>query len=121
MIPGGNYADQTGAANPGFPSGTFTSTNGSPYYTSQGYIGYFFNCTLAGTYALVVTMAGTGTPNTAVEIGNNAGSSIQISSFTLASGANSVGFVTIPKGPGYILLGAGSAQSTLTITQLQFN
>lgn len=122
IISGGNYADKTAASLPGFPAGIFSNTNGSPYYTLQGYIGYFFNCLVPGTYEVVLTMSGTGAPTTNVEIGSApSGYSIPITGKALAVGANSLGQVTLPAGPGYILFGAGGAQSTLLIDQIQFN
>lgn len=121
IILGGSYADKTGAANPGFPSGTFSNTNGSPYHTLQGYVGWFFNCTVGGTYTLAITVGGAGTPGTNVEIGGLTGF-VKQTGFTLAQGVNSnVCTVVIPAGPGYILLGNGTPQSTATISQLQFN
>jgi hypothetical protein len=119
-IPGGNYADKVGAANPGFPGGIFSTSLGSPYYNLQGYIGYFFNSPAVQTLTLTVTMAGTGTPNTDVEIGSLAGFTKPYTSVALAAGANVIGSVTIQKGPGYILFGNGTPQTTLTISQLSF-
>lgn len=121
IILGGNYADKSGAANPGFPSGTFSNTQGSPYHVLQGYVGWYFNCTVAQTYAFVLTCTGSGTPQTNVELGGLGGFTIPITNFTLAVGLNNVGNLTIPVGPGYILLGKGTPQSTLLMSQLQFN
>jgi hypothetical protein len=122
VLAGGNYGDNTGAANPFFPSGLFVHTNGSPYFnTLQGYVGWFYNCTLAGTYSLAITCSGSGSVGTNVEIGTLGGFTIPLSSKTLVNGSNSPGSVTVPLGPGYILLGNGTPQSTLAIAQIQFN
>lgn len=121
VIQGGNYADANSASNPGFPSGIDSSSWGSPYYNLQGYIGYFFNSTQAQTLTLTLTMAGTGTPQTNVEIGSLTGFTIPYTNVPLAAGANVIGSVNIPAGPGYILFGKGIPQSTLTVSQLAFS
>ena len=119
-LAGGNYADAVGAALPTFPTSKDTEGSGSPYYgVYQGYLGWFYTCTKAGTTTLSVTANGSGVTN--VLVGSTGAAPVSYS-FSAPIGGGTpalVGSITIPLGRGFILLGNATVQSSMTgIVQL---
>jgi hypothetical protein len=120
-ILGGNYADATnGATGIALNVGSYDTTHGSTYYSAgQGYVGWFINCTTGGTYSLAITVAGSGT--TDIEIGSPVnGYTKPYTAHALVNGSNSIGSVTLAKGPNYIELGNNSIQAGCVIDAIVF-
>lgn len=122
-----NYADNVTSMSSTYPYlGQLNSYAQGPYYATGGYIGYIINCTTAGNYAVSVVFNATSAGLTNFEWGSsgNAGLNHITTGITIPSGTGvtvPLGTVTLAQGTNYILLGNGTAQSTITPKSLQFS
>jgi hypothetical protein len=119
IIPGTNFCDNT-ANNGGYstvPKGNFAGGSGVAPRYATGYVTYLINCTLAGTYALLVTFSGcAASPVTDVEVGGT----VLSTGTAVSNAAVALGNVPLVLGVNYVTLGHNGSQ-TATVEQLQFN
>lgn len=95
-----------------------SATNFTPFYGITGYVPYIVNCTVAGTYTLVLNATGSATSDVWCN-GVKVATSVSIPSGT---NNTSMATLTLKKGPdNYVLLGNGTNQSGCTLNTLTFN